>query len=108
MNVIKNDDVEGINFNGIKALNNSDVATAINMIATDIAGLKITTVDGSDDDLLELLNIKPNKYMTGYALKYSIISNMILCGNAYVEIIRNKLGRAIRLEFYLMTTLKSK
>ncbi|BAH18233.1 phage portal protein [Macrococcoides caseolyticum] len=108
MNVIKNDDVEGINFNGVKALNNSDVATAINMIATDIAGLKITTVDGSDDDLLELLNIKPNKYMTGYALKYSSISNMILCGNAYVEIIRNELGRAIRLEFLSNDNVKVK
>lgn len=64
-------------------LRNSDIYTAVNIIASDIASNRIE----SDVPLYEtLINDKPNSYMTGYAFKYALAVNMLLNGNSFAEI----------------------
>ncbi|MCU7557263.1 phage portal protein [Macrococcus capreoli] len=99
LEVITTSDWNEIDFVGIDALQNSDVLTAVHMISSDIAGLKLTSIESErDKDLLNLLNIRPNNFMSAYNLKYAIVANLILDGNVFVEITRNEAGRAIQLD----------
>lgn len=83
----------------IDAMKNTDVITALHMISSDIAGLKlVSTNEQENEDLLKLLNKSPNNVMSGYSLKYMIVANLILDGNVFVEITRNENGRAIKLD----------
>ncbi|MCE4957263.1 phage portal protein [Macrococcoides caseolyticum] len=99
-------DVFGNNFTNIDLdtvftetdlMNNSDVQSVIQIIASDIAGLDLISKVDATEDVLELLNNKPNPFMTAYSMKFSIIANLILKGNSFIEIIRNEVGRAIEL-----------
>lgn len=98
VDVITNENWNDISFTGINALKNADILTSLQMISSDIAGLKVKTIQESHDDLLKLLNNKPNDVMNGYNLKYAIVANLILDGNVFVEITRNDKGRAIKLD----------
>lgn len=99
LNLAMNDWNDSV-FSGLDVLSNADVMSAVNMIATDVAGLKLTTKDlEADKDLLKLLNVRPNATMTAYNLKFAIVLNLIIYGNSYVEIVRNETGRAIELYF---------
>ncbi|BAO06350.1 bacteriophage portal protein [Enterococcus mundtii QU 25] len=93
-------------YTGIKALKNSDVLTAVMIIAGDIARFPIIKqdLDGritQDEDLNYLMNVKSTKEATAHAWKFAMVVNAILCGNAYSRILRDpKTKKALEFEFY--------
>lgn len=87
---------------GITSLKNSDVFTAIDIIAKDIASTSIKFNDADsyledDKKILKLLNKRPNPYLDAWHFKYIIVANMLLNGNSYIEIVRNKNNTPIEL-----------
>ncbi|MBU7217613.1 phage portal protein [Staphylococcus gallinarum] len=83
-----------ISYTGINALKNSDVFTAIKVISGDVASTEILTKghekDTMFDSVLKLFNESPDGELPGWHFKYIIIANMLLNGNAFVEIVRDK------------------
>lgn len=81
-----------IDFTSVKSLRNSDVFTAVKIIASDIASSPIQLVKNGDIDeeseLGYLFNVKPNEYTDGWHFKYSLAVNMLLNGNSYAEIVK--------------------
>ncbi|RGM33085.1 phage portal protein [Staphylococcus warneri] len=87
---------------GITSLKNSDVFTAIDIIAKDIASTSIKFNDTDsyledDKKILKLLNKRPNPYLDAWHFKYIIVANMLLNGNSYIEIVRDKNNTPIEL-----------
>lgn len=68
---------------GETALLQSDIFTAVRIIASDIASSEIVLSKGEDDEVLQMLNNKPNDHMTAFSFKYAMIANLLLTGNAY-------------------------
>ncbi|EOS7926186.1 phage portal protein [Enterococcus hirae] len=68
---------------GETALLQSDIFTAVRIIASDIASSEIVLSKGEDDEVLRMLNNKPNDHMTAFSFKYAMIANLLLTGNAY-------------------------
>lgn len=67
-------------------LRNSDVFTAINIIASDIASNPVLC----DTDVInKMLNNSPNNTMDGYHFKFALAANMLLNGNSFAEILPN-------------------
>lgn len=89
------------NFTGLKALTNSDIYTGVNIIAGDIAQSPFKPVETTtiDESLLHILNKEPKKNQSHYTMMYAVVSNLILTGNAYVLIHRNKDDSVKELEF---------
>lgn len=89
------------NFTGLKALTNSDIYTGVNIIAGDIAQSPFKPINNStvDDQLLTLLNKEPKTNQSHYTMMYAVVSNLILTGNAYILIHRNKDDSVKELEF---------
>lgn len=89
------------NFTGLKALTNSDIYTGVNIIAGDIAQsqFKPAATTSVDESLLHLLNKEPKANQSHYTMMYAVVSNLILTGNAYVLIHRNKDDSVKELEF---------
>lgn len=83
-------------YQGIEAIKNSDVFTAVNMIASDVASLRLELLDKevktTGDPLLPVFNIKPNQYYTGYQLRFILMANALLNGQSFAEIVRTPLG----------------
>ncbi|UUV97982.1 phage portal protein [Vagococcus luciliae] len=79
-------------YTSVKALKNSDVFTAVKIIASDIASSPIEVVKNKmiveGHELDYLINIKPNEELDGWHFKFSLAVNMLLNGNSYAEIIR--------------------
>ena len=90
-------------FVGMYALKNSDVYTAVKIIASDVASspIQLTTnnIVEADNDLNYLLNVKPNDLMDGWHFKFALTANMLLNGNSYARIIRDNKGNPLRLDF---------
>lgn len=88
-------------FTSAKAIENADVFTAVQMIASDIASLSLQkhvhSVLEYHSDLSRLFNIKPNKYYNAYQLKFILVANALLNGESFVEVIRDKQSRPIEL-----------
>ena len=81
-------------FTGINALRNSDVFTATRIISADIASTRLK-VKGHEsnvvmDDILKLFNDNPDGQLPGWHFKFIIIANMLLNGQSFVEIVRDK------------------
>ncbi len=80
-------------FTSVRALRNSDVFAAVRIIASDIASSPIQLVKNNmpqaDNELVKLLNEKPNSEMDGWHLKFALAVNMLLNGNSFAEIKRN-------------------
>lgn len=82
----------------ISNLQNSDVFTAVNVVANDIATNPIKLeadnvnhiTDNYFSDLNYLLNIKPNDQMTARDFRYALTANLLLTGNAYARIFRDR------------------
>ncbi|MBS0953413.1 phage portal protein [Lactiplantibacillus plantarum] len=71
-------------FVGASALRNSDVYSAINIIANDLASNKILVPKSS---VLETrLNDKPNANMSGRDFKFALAAQMLLSGNSFALI----------------------
>lgn len=83
-------------YTGVKALQNSDVFTATRIISADVAStpLKIKGHESNTvmNDVLELFNDNPDDDLPGWHFKFIIMANMLLNGNAFVEIIRDRNG----------------
>lgn len=81
---------------GAEAIKNSDVFTAVKMISSDIASLRlehlVDEIKTPGDPLLSLFNVKPNQYYTAYQLKFILVANALLNGQSYAEIVRSPRG----------------
>lgn len=82
-------------YTSAKAIENSDIFTIVNLLASDVASLDINTrKDGisTSDDITSLLNVKPNSLYSGGTLKFIITANALLNGESFCEIIRDGKG----------------
>lgn len=89
----------GKSFTSAKAIENSDVFTIVNLLASDIASLDIEMKKDSvreSDDIAYLMNIKPNNHYSGGTLKFILTANALLNGESFCEIIRRN-GKVIAL-----------
>lgn len=98
---IKGVDIYNTDFSGERALRNSDVFTGINIIAGDIAQspFKAKAPESEASDIIKLLNTQPKKYQSHYMMMYAVVTNLILAGNSYVLIHRDKNNNVRELEF---------
>lgn len=89
------------NYVGVEAIKNSDVFTAVMMIASDIASLRLEFLEKNiknlEAPLLAIFNTKPNPHYTGYQFKFILIANALLNGQSFAEIIRSSSGQPIAL-----------
>lgn len=91
---------------GIKALKNSDVLTAVSIIAGDIARFPIIKKDSDgnivqDEKLNYLMNVKSTERTTAHMWKFAMAVNAILCGNGYSRILRDPVSKEpLEYEFY--------
>ncbi|WOZ56192.1 portal protein [Brochothrix phage BtpYZU02] len=78
-------------FMGEESLKQSDVFTAVKILAGDIASSTFVYKKGTkeNDIVLDLLNKKPNEVMTPYMFLFAITAQMLLTGNAFVVIERS-------------------
>lgn len=68
------------------ALKNSDVYSAVNIIATTIAQ---TPIESDTPLLTKMLNDKPNDLVNGFAFWSAVVSSLLIHGNAFAEILSN-------------------
>ena len=93
-------------YTGLNGLKNSDVLTAVTIIAGDIARFPIIKkdIDGNivqDERLNYLMNIKSAGKVSARHWKFAMAVNAILCGNSYSRIIRDPVtGNPLEYEFY--------
>lgn len=92
---------------GISALRNSDVLTAVSIVAGDVSRFPLVITDRETDEVIDLSNIdylmntKVNKRLSAYQWKFSMMVNAILTGNAYSRIVRDPItSEPALLEFY--------
>ncbi|MGT2812193.1 phage portal protein [Streptococcus minor] len=91
---------------GISALKNSDILTAVSIIAGDVARFPLIkkTISGDiekDDDINYLLNVRSTKNATARDWKFAMVVNAILTGNSYSRVLRDPLtGKALEFQFY--------
>lgn len=90
-------------FTSAKAIENSDVFTAVHMISSDIATLQLEKrIRGTremNDYIANLFNVKPNSIYNGYQFKFILMANALLNGEAFAEIIRDRKGNPTELVF---------
>lgn len=90
-----------------EALRNSDIFTAIMMIASDLAKMDIHVKKHNTHDaghpIEMLLNKRPNEFYDGYMFKFAVIANALLTKHGYVEIIRDDKGQPKKL-YHLKTS----
>lgn len=94
-------------YTGADALLNSDIFTAIMMIASDLARMDIIVkkdnVHDSDHPIEILLNKKPNNIYDGYTFKLAVFASALLTKHGYVEIVRDDRGQPKEL-YHLKTS----
>lgn len=93
-------------YTGISALKNSDILTAVTIIAGDIARFPLLKKDFTgnieqDADLNYLLNVKSTGNVSARTWKFAMTVNAILTGNSFSRILRDpKTGKALQFQFY--------
>lgn len=94
-------------FANINALKNSDVLTAVSIVATDIARFPIKIRDRKTQELKSiesldyLLNVKADTTVSAYSWRFAMTVNAILTGNSYSRIVRDpKTGDPSILQFF--------
>lgn len=98
-------------FVSAKAIENSDVFTIVNLLASDVASLDIEKSKSGvneKDEITRLLNIKPNNLYSGGTLKFIITANALLNGESFCEIIRNARGEPLALDHLLNSNVTVK
>ena len=80
---------------GIGALRNSDVFTAVRVIASDLA---TNPIEYSDKRISVLLNKAPNDHMTAWGFKFALAANMLLNGNSFARVTKNPSGQVTGFE----------
>ena len=95
------------NYTESKSMKLSAVYRAVNVISDSVAMLPIDVFEFKNNwkykqfnDLYHLLNVQPNKLMSAYTFKKQIIQYMLLKGNAYIYIIRDKQDKPIELKLF--------
>ena len=97
-----NSAIEEIDYKSFNSIENADVYTAINTIASDISSLPIKVTDDKFNSNLEmeyLLNVQPNDILNGKDFMYVMVVSAILNGNAYAYIERNEFEVPVKLHF---------
>jgi len=95
----------GENVTEYTALNYSAVFNAVTLIAGTISTLPLRlirkdnrrTITEDKRSIHRLLSSSPNPYMTAMALREAMMGHVLLWGNAYAEIVRNRVGEIIEL-----------
>lgn len=86
-------------YKGVDAIKNSDIFTAVMMISSDVASLRLEmmkeNIKDATDKFLPLMNSKPNQYYTGYQLKFILMANALLNGQSFAEIVRDGNGKPV-------------
>lgn len=98
---IESSDIYSTEITGEKALRNSDIFTGINIISGDLGQSKFrpTKHSEADEQFLKMINKRPNNKQSHYMFMYATVANLILSGNSYALIHRDKLGVVESLEF---------
>ena len=98
---IESSDIYSTEITGEKALRNSDIFTGINIISGDLGQSKFRPTKNSeaDEQFLKMINKRPNNKQSHYMFMYATVANLILSGNSYALIHRDKLGIVESLEF---------
>lgn len=108
---IKGEDIDGsLSLSGIyvseeNSITVSGVFACVRVIAEDIASLPLALYKrlprgkekAVDHPLYYLIHDSPNEEMTAFAFKEAMMTNLLLWGNAYAQIIRNKHGQVVSL-----------
>jgi HK97 family phage portal protein len=93
-------------YNSNKALKLSTVFRCTNLISDSIASLPFNPynyvgnwkyIDYTGSTLYNLLNVQPNQYMSKFTFMKQLVTYMLLQGNAFVYIDRNKKGEVLAL-----------
>ena len=93
-------------YTGIKALKNSDVLTAVSIIAGDVARFPLLKKDlmGNieiDENMNYLLNVKATGNASARQWKFAMTVNTILTGNSFSRILRDPVtGKAMEFQFF--------
>lgn len=86
---------------GVEALNNSDIFTAVMMLASDLAKMDIHVKEENVIDrnhkVDRLLNKRPNNIYNAYTLKLVTFANAMLTKHGYIEIERDSKGQPDKL-----------
>lgn len=100
---------ENMEFVGVNAIRNSDIFTAVKIIASDIATnpliLKHNGIETEMGDLYHLLNVQPNSFVSAFHFKFALAANMLLNGNSYARIHRLPSGQPKELEFLAVSSM---
>ena len=99
-------------FEPIDAIQNTDIFTAVSMIAGDLARMDIQTwtknVRDTNSQFEKLINIRPNPVQNGYLFKFIVYANALLTGHGYIEIIRDDNNVPIQLYFRKTSSVERK
>ncbi len=71
------------------ALRNSDIYSCVMLISSDLASAEFRMKTGEDDNLIRLLQLRPNQLTNSFAFWQTVIQDLLLNGNAYCLIYRN-------------------
>lgn len=87
-------------FVGLRALKNSDILTAVSIIAGDISRFPIIKKDlddniVQDEELSYLLNVRATSNSTARSWKFAMMVNAILTGNSYSRALRDPFTKKI-------------
>lgn len=98
---IESSDIYSTEITGEKALRNSDIFTGINIISGDLGQSSFRPTKNSevDEQFLKMINKRPNNKQSHYMFMYATVANLILSGNSYALIHRDRMGGIESLEF---------
>lgn len=88
-------DVMNDSYYDARSIRNSDVYTAVKILAGDVASSKILSTNSVVESLL---NTQANSLQTGFTLKHKIMFDLLIYGNAFVGVVRNDAGLPITLK----------
>lgn len=107
---VKGEDLNPLSLSGMyvseeNSISVSGVFACVRVIAEDIASLPLPLYKrlprgkdkAVDHPLYYLIHDSPNEEMTAFAFKEAMMTNLLLWGNAYAQIIRNKHGQILSL-----------
>lgn len=87
--------------NATAAIQNSDVYSVVNLIASDVASLPFET-SIADQNLMNLLTVNPSPLYSSYSFWQTVYCNLLLNGNSFVAIWRDPMtNRPTKLELLI-------
>jgi HK97 family phage portal protein len=101
---IKNPEWSSMNYNSIsdKYLTNPAVYKCVNLISRNLSVIPIDVIDKKDQrklvnhEIIDLIN-KPNMYQTKVSFFENVSSNIVIHGEAFIEILRDKDNKPLEL-----------